>query len=599
MTDYSARHPRTVKPRKAVSNADRPILAVIDDTACDESGETMSTEDLILSLRRKVPSIIVTANESAWLVRRTQYVYGRSPNFNFRVAPVEREIFTGKNKPGRRLTMSVTSVSYLGWQNEKRGRGNTVRNRYHFVIDPLTFSGMWLPDRTLGAYVEWMTEVRDFCIKQKWNLRPTQGSTARQGLVDERFYPEPRRKVPRATNDRVRPQLPGNHYQLAEGTSGREYEADYLDQTRCHHQHAVIAKLPDANHLNGYGYFRNPESAPRPWKSDPERIAQFLNGFMGMCYGQLYWKPSKRKVTKFIPKYLQEWKVNEPSYFFTEDLILLQSLGVEIRSIIAAWGGKKEDTGLTKYGKWALRELEDSAPLWKKTLLLSAYGTLATRPRKHAVAFHQSKGGTRTVLRSKSRIELPVNLHTAAKVTEPSTNNVLHRALIEASNRAETLLFARALESDGYSVLCIYVDALIVESDSNLPPVMLPYPWRLDRHLTHLRFLSDTQFASSQMVKLPGITGAELRKEVARGSLGVSNSGKDMSNIRLMAYEAWVNRREHKRHKSPLDDMTPEERWEIFRQAGRPVPEAPRESASIAPAPVSETPSEQLTLAPL
>lgn len=557
---YEYKPARTVRPRTPATNADRKLAIVIDSGFMLEGSSEIGPVDwLVTSLRHMPLTTVVCASESIKFLKLVQDHWGKRLDhsdkcncsyccFNFRTSPIEREIFTGKQH-GRKLTLSLTSVAWFGWRGEKTGRKNTVRNRYHLLIDPLTFSGNWLEDRSFVTYMKWAQDIRAFCIEQNWNLRPTQGSVARQALTDSRFYPDKRRKVPRATNDRIRQHLPGNHYQLATTVSQRtEYEADYLDQTRCHHFHAIEAKLPDSNFLYGYGHFRHPERK-RKWRKTPGRVASFLNGFSGLVYGHLYWPIAERSKNRFVPKYLtaygtEKQPANEPVYFFTEDLQLLESLGVRINAIIAAWGSKKLDTGLARYAKFALSELERDAPLWKKTLLLSPYGALATTARKQTVAYHRSKKGTPKVLMGKGGTRLSVSYHEASKVSEPSTNNVLHRALIEASNRTETLMFANQLELDGYRVLCIYVDAVIIEtqgdrqySDSWQIPELWK-PWRHDRHLTHLRFISDSQFVSAELEKLPGLTGQQ-RRNITFGSLKQDTTLGTRNQRQIRAWQAW------------------------------------------------------------
>lgn len=535
--------PRTVRPRKPTSNADRPIVVVMDEAYTTEEGETGTTDELVKRLRRMPLHTVITACESAKFLRRVQVEYGKGPHFQFRVMPVEREIFTGKQH-GRRLTLSLTSVSFFGWSKEKTGRGNSVRNRYHLLLDPLTFSGKWLEERTFSAYMTWAQELRTFCLTQGWNLKPTQGSTARQALQDERFYPEPRRKVPRSTNERVRKHLPGNHYQLGVPADPEvSYDADYLDQSRCHHHHAISARLPDSNSTYGFGRFRHPERSTKAYRGSHERVSSFLDGFCGLIYGRIYWPVSRRKQSPFLPRSLREYEPGQPVYFYSEDLPLFEALGVRVTGIIAAWGSKKQDAGLRKYAEWALAELGDTAPAWKKSLLLSPYGALATTARKQTVAYHRSKRGEKRELVTKGGTRLPVSFHSASKVSEPSTNNVLHRALIEAANRTETLLYAHLLESQGYNVLSIYVDALMVERDIDLPPAPLWPPWRLETPLTRLRFLSDNQFVANELQKLPGITGAELRRHVLPGSLGGAGHMGTKDEQRLRLYQAWIEGR--------------------------------------------------------
>lgn len=511
--------PHTVKPRKPNSNADRTIYVIIDDSYSDEQGSIGDTTDLLARLQRTPPCIIASANESAKILKRVQDMWGKHPDFQFRVSPIEREIFTPRQTK-HRLTLSLLAVSWFGWCDPSKH----ANHRYHLLIDPLTFSGQFLPHRDFATYLQWAQELRAFCLEQNWNLRPTQGSVGRQALQDPRFYPEARRKVPRATNDRVRPHLPGNHYQLVTPPDPhKEYEADYIDQSRCHHFHAINAALPDCNYLRGYGNFRHPESG-KYFRRTPKRIATFCDGFMGMLCVTIWWPPERRSETLLVPKFLQEGAHRKPVYIYSEDLPLLDSLGVRITGIIAAWGSKRRDEGLARYGKWAIEELDRAAPGWKKSLLLSPYGALATTPRKQAVAYHRTKPGkgVRRLIRSKSGIEIPAFYCETTKVTEPSTNNVLHRALIEASNRSESLMYAHFLEGLGRRILSVYVDALMVETDEDYPSIPLFHPWRLDRHLTRLRFLSESQFTSNELRKLPGISGQQIRDAISMGTVGVA-----------------------------------------------------------------------------
>lgn len=527
-----------VRPRKPSTNANRPIVVVIGDEYLTEDGEIGQVQPTLLSnLRGMPPSTIVYAGESAKLLRMVQDTYGQFANFNFRVAPIEREIFAPNNP--RRLVQSLTSVAWFGWR-EKPGRNCSIRNRYHLLIDPLTFGGEHLKPRTFEAHLTWAKELREFCIAQGWDLKPTQGAVGRQALRDPRFYPKPRRKVPRATNDRVRDQLPGNHYQLADiPQPDKEHHAEYLDQTKCHHWHAKETPLPDADTLYGYGRFRRLAGVSR---TDPDRIKSFLANFKGLVYGTLRRISGKAATERYKPHYLS--KVQDgPVYFYTADLDLLASLGYEVCSLTAAWGGYDRDHGIARYATWAVHELGDKPPLWKKRLLLTPYGALATAARQHSVAYHQSKGGEQRILRSRSGIELPVKYHQAHRVAEPSTNNVLHRALIEASNRTETLMYANYLESIGHKVLCIYVDAVIVETDEDLP-LPIYAPWRNDQTLTRLRFLSESQWIADQTERLPGITGAQRQRYVSRGTVGKAAHLGTAADQWDRVNRAWVRRLE-------------------------------------------------------
>jgi hypothetical protein len=98
---------------------------------------------------------------------------------------------------------------------------------------------------------------------------------------------------------------------------------------------------------------------------------------------------------------------------------------------------------------------------------------------------------------------------------EPLITNVIHRGMIEAQTRLESLAMARSLTSYGLNVLAVYADAVIVERGA-LP--LLPPPWRLQAHLTNLQFFDATHFTSDEMERLPGIPRAvdERRRRLAQ-----------------------------------------------------------------------------------
>jgi hypothetical protein len=186
-------------------------------------------------------------------------------------------------------------------------------------------------------------------------------------------------------------------------------------------------------------------------------------------------------------------------------------MGWRVTGVRAAWGSRHKDTGLGKYAQWCEEQLDQYADApWLKPLLLSAYGVLATRPKIAESVFRLAKAGTVATVPT-GHYQLG-GYHTKGKLKlEPRIANVIHRGMIEAATRSESVGLAQYLSARGNQILSIYADAVIVtvEDDRPLPP--LPEPWRIKRTLNHLQFLNQQAFISGEMTKLPGVTG-ELRQ---------------------------------------------------------------------------------------
>ena len=525
MSEHSGRRcaTRSVKPRAGKINADRPIVAVrlSTDEYVTEDGEYGTIEDLAVRLPELRASVFICTG-SGELLSILSDSYGDNGRWQYSVAPGFREHWRPHlAAAGRRVYTNLTIVNWFGFQGERK-----QANRYHIALDPLVFSDAPTEVRpsTLPELLQWGKGIRAFCIQENVNIRPTQGAIARQFLTDPRFYPNDRRKVPRATNDRAREYIGGNHYEVR----GRDdtYTGHYVDQSSAHHHAARNTDLPSSNSLYAYGHFRLPGEAA-PWKVDPERVYEFLGVFKGLVCGHIGWD---RRGGQYVPEWMQEWrptkigdKPGPPTYFYTCELDLMRSLGVTVTSIVAAWGATTADEGLPAYARHAGELVAAGGAYWLKPLLLAAYGCLATRPKEHSVGFHHSKGGKATDIPVGKRT-LTVSLNEASKELEPSTNNVIQRGMIEAATRAESLMYANYLQSEGFRVLCIYVDAVIVEEDDREIPIFPP--WRHKKPLTGLRFISRNAFTSMEMTKLPGhpdraaILAASLGERLPRERIG-------------------------------------------------------------------------------
>ncbi len=483
---------RIVKPRTRQYRR-HPVIAIFGDDTLDENGQLGHVTQLIADLPTMQPTLFVTVNSPDLLARLdTIYSQWTPSTWQFRVSNHERDI----HRPdGVKVASRVTIlIQYFGWKN-----GN-----YHKMIDPISMYGRKLdqiwpgPQGRLIKLFQWGCVLRDFCDTNGIDIRPTTGGISSQLLTDSRFYPNARRKVPACINESTREYMPGNHYHLEADTNDREYTAIYLDQSRAHHYHARTTPLPNANLLYAHGRFMD------LGEISFEKIPKHFYGLYCLDLDS----PSRP-----VP---YDWITNtEKVFLFSNELQHVLDMGYTIKGIRACWGARKQDTGLAKYAAWSTIQLDtfDNAA-WLKPILLSAYGVLATRPRYAESVFKLAKAGIPTILRT-GRYTLPGLATIGTKKLEPRIANVIHRGMIEAATRSESIGLAQHLTGRGHRVLSIYADAVIVQADPDNPLPELLDPWRIKSNLTHLNFINQQAFTSGEMTKLPGV-GAELRKHTYR-----------------------------------------------------------------------------------
>lgn len=484
---------RIVRPRTR-EYRHYPIIAICGEDTLDENGEVGTLHDLMANLPKMQPILFVTIG-SGDLLARMDAIYSQwtPQTWQFRVSNHEREIV---RPDGIRAASRVTlAIHYLGWKH-----GN-----YHKMIDPITMYGRRLDEimpggkSPIGKLLDWGITLRTFCEANGIEVRPTNGAISSQLLTDPRFYPEARRKVPACINESTREAMPGNHYDLRAFTDYDEYSAIYIDQSRAHHYHARTTHLPDANYLYAHGRFVDLESIV---------FTELPDQFYGLycldleCPNDVAfsWLPSGTLEKQFV---------------WSNELPHLLDMGYMVTGIRACWGSRKQDKGLARYARWAETQLyEYDNAAWLKPLLLSAYGVLATKPRYAESVFKLAKTGIPTTIRT-GRYKLNGICAVGTRKLEPRIANVLHRGMIEAATRSESVGLAQHLTGMGHRVLSIYADAVIVQLDEENPLPSLPEPWRIKETLNHLHFLNQQAFVSGEMTKIPGIH-RELLKHTKR-----------------------------------------------------------------------------------
>lgn len=494
MTDGDLYAPLSVRPRSR-SYKSLPVVALqwpLETSQwLHESGEIGPMYDVVTLLPFLPSTLFIMEGSADFLsILDKNWSMTDPEHWQFRITENERAIHTpGTQRAAARVTVTT---HYFGFKG-----GN-----YFKIIDPVVMYGkslddIWQEDAPAQIkLLHWGIALRDFCDDNQMEVRPTIGSLAGQFWTDRRFYPNPRRKVPHKINDRARENLPGNHYQLfTMPTPEREFTAHYLDQTRAHHYHARTTPLPHADALYAYGDFLNLKDTY--WQEVPP-------GFYGLLYLELTLPTLNRQVS---------WIKTERKFIFTNELPHLLDLGYKVNGVIAAWGSFTRDDGVARYAHHAETQLDkyEDAP-WLKPLLLAAYGTLATRASYGETIFRLAKKGEQVQVFT-GRYKLTGTLTKRPMKLEPGIVNVIHRGMIEAATRSDSIGFAQHLQWwHGYNVLSIYADAVIVEADDDRPlPDTFPEPWRLKKTLNRLQFINLQSFVSDEMTKLPGVGRDFLR----------------------------------------------------------------------------------------
>jgi hypothetical protein len=508
--------PRTVKPRKPSGQPWLPIIALDREgrsAFCELTGTIHGWAELPL-LFRSHPSAVVVGAGAAHLIAELDEHYGADPMWQYRVTPVKRERANHDPTRTRRVTYD-TLVNYFGWKGTsyttRTGKRANRRGHWHYPLDPTLFCNTPMRDLVGGVtardLLDWGIDVRQWCHANGLHPSPTAGGLGGQLLRDPRWYPHARRKVPRATNARARSVLPGNYYKLFidEHTP---VDATYVDMSSSHHHAAAQVAFPCANTLYARGDFRTTDTTETPvpantlWSpSGTRRFNRMLQSY-GLLRVQLN-VPAMR-ADRFPPPYMEQ-AGRRRVYIYTNEVPLIQQLGGEIEGIQAAWTSYDRDTGLNDYAAWAVAEtatMSSRRKRWAKVALLATYGNLAARARTTEFAYRQADSGVPREYPAGPLI-LPATAHVSDIEREVPTVNVIHRGMIEAEQRRLVLDLARTLHDHGLHVVSIYADAVMVESGRALP--LLPAPWRVDAHLSRLRFAAPNTFTSAERTRLPGI----------------------------------------------------------------------------------------------
>lgn len=504
---------RTIKPRtRGFVHMD--IAVVTHDVIIDEHGELHA--DPVGYIYTARPTAFITTDPSHFLAQLDER-YHDHPHWRFTLARIIAERGS--------MAMSRVKLTTFGFRacRTPRERNNCPicahgagqrKGRLHQCWDPRAMSPTpvhkMIGDASATSLLTWAQDVRSWAQEQNLELRVALSGYGSQLLRDERFYPDARRRVPRATNERIRPTLPGNLVRLVDVTPGpRSYNVTAIDQRSAHHRIVQDIALPDANTLFARGYFNDPEHAPKLWAPRGTTLYNRIINQPGLIYAQV---TSRMTAPGEFRLLLQDFTGQDRRYIWTNTVNFLESTGTRIDGIIAAWTSTTTDTGLSQYGAFAQNQIETASPerkRWLKPLLHSTYGLLAARARPLQIGRNgHSNSGT-----SSCFLFGPRPFHVTARTLtnfQPAFVNVAQRGMIEAETQIRSLRMAQELYDSGCDITHIHTDGLHVVG--KLP--LLPDTWGING-LTDVTYIDNVSWVSRERVCLPG-RDAKERMEVTK-----------------------------------------------------------------------------------
>lgn len=509
---------------------DRPLVAVsmARGQAALEGGEVFELPGLVDRLREYAPgergtagrteplppAIVLTDNALDLLGFLDQSTCAKSPFWQWQVSIRSTGAWRPEARSHGRQFLQATPRRF-GYASRVGGhRRPTGRSRWYLMLDPHQFCelpGGW-GALELTDLLRFGLELREWTNRVRLPLLQSVSSYGGRLLRDARFGEGWRRKVPAATNRRIRTLLPGNHYQLLTGRELTHPLAHKWDQQAAHHHAAYMSRFPHSDELRVAGRFRT----PAPPAGAPFTVRGPIRAGSPEWF-ELTSRPGMFTIAVSVDERVALDNLELPQlrragrHWQTFTSVELEHVratpGVRLLDLWCCWTSPQEDDRLRDYAAWASRELEAAEPTrrrWLKPLLLAAYGMLAVRPSKFRNGWrwcHRPDGavGWQTPYGQLVGLE-----RVGRREREPQTANVLWRAIIESRVRLESLRFARELRGAGARPIAIYADAVFATAAPEFDHFYAPAPWRYEGPIHELSFESPGRYRSREEVRLPG-----------------------------------------------------------------------------------------------
>jgi len=463
-----------IQPRKPVDSDPLPVLSVCHlEDECLLDGELFPLADLPVRLVERppggndweqIPAAIVATDDPGALVANLDRRFSRQGARNFMLWQWSLSLRPATVWLGGETTSYEALTPHVSWFGWAARRGTFHRRggaRRYIVLDALNWTDSdkildGYPGRLVQQMGRFAADIQRFCREQRMRPRLTAASIASQLLRDRRFWPSrDRRKVPRATNDRVREQLPGNHYRLLALTrAGRPAKVAgtvlELDQINAHHAAAGLQGFPASDSLYAWGRFYAPVEKLRivDLVADISELEGEHGLLLALVKGAGNGDPL---VPPAVTHAGLKWR-----HVWTNELPLIAECGGQVAGIAAGWTSNVIDEGLNAYAWEAIQQLANSPPArrgWLKQALLATYGLLAAKPRGFT-QLNKWGEGEQMAVTTRTGHTLHGRLRRTAE-TESETCNVIWRGLIESRVRAETISYARQLRDAGRRILSL------------------------------------------------------------------------------------------------------------------------------------------------
>lgn len=452
--------------------------------------------------KRTTPVMLVCFNPHR-VFERLHAVFKNDPEWNarFSVNTGEKFHLDGTVREAKVKTSQDIRISLFGFRDDNR------KTKYFHPISPYDFienfrewgDAEW--PEWLRMY-EWGGNVRKWIRKHNLRFSATRGGLAAQLLRDKRFYPTNRRKVPKFTNEKARPAMPGNFYIMREDAIGKLHKGVYIiDQHNAHHHAVENIQLPNANTLFARGRFLS--LSDEPFARENRKGFDELISEHGLFRCRVWVPTNLPSMGTFVPPWAAQAGLQNV-FLYSNEFQLARELGVEIRHISYAWTSPDTDNSLARYAQWARDEVNHAPKhkAWIKPTLLSAYGILGARPRHIEFAFWRSESGEdyryllgpTPIIMKKTR---------TSKEIQPVIANTIHRGMIEAETRKLSVELARQLEDEGHHVLGIHADAILVRDEDQQFPLLSP-PWRIKDRYNFFQSIDAVSYKADTVEILPG-----------------------------------------------------------------------------------------------
>lgn len=485
---------------------------MVDGIAMTEDGEVLESLPMFAA---SMPSHIWMVDDAVTLLTIMMDMFADHPDFNYQIVTSEDDT-DGPRFVRSRLTRFGFTCHHEGDERAKCPWRRHVG--MHIVWTPSDLSptpNRILPQRTRRGFLELATDIRAWCQEQNLPVTTSLAGIANSLIRDERFWPEARGRVPRATNENLRQYLPGVYSEL-QGDTYRTYNVISLDQRAAYHVAATEVAAPDPTTLFARGYYNLPDTGP-VWCNPDDPLYHRTMQQPGLIYAIVDVQPLRKHQTR-PPAVAAAGHYR--AALWTNEVQHAEANGVTVKGLIAAWTSNLPDVGLPHYGTFAQGELARASALrrrWLKPTLHALYGLFGVRPRRLSIGHYRGRG-KEAIARLGFAHEFPVHNAELGSVTGP-TANVATLGTLQSEIRRRSLSLATELSRQGATVLHIHADGVHIEA-TNLP--LIPPHWKIES-LNRLHYIDKNSWTADERDCLPGRDErmrVEARRRAARAPRG-------------------------------------------------------------------------------